>query len=182
MRTLNPNWLRTNPVDEQAQISSEVAIPDSVEDVQNNPDGTRPKVTIDMTAEFYMDILTTLSTLADSQEMLQQMAVESVADDLLANRGFTQEQLLDMSPDEFFEAAAPSAEWHDYEYSLGAKADDDREMAVELKVSAPSPIIGMQALVSMTQADRLQSLAIALCPTVEDDDEFADPNEVLVVD
>lgn len=65
MKTLDRRYLATHPAgNERAESLMHLTLPDGV-DVENNPDGTRPKVTLKATADTYGTLLAVLSELHD---------------------------------------------------------------------------------------------------------------------
>lgn len=181
MRTLDRTYLATHPAgDETATFSISMPVPASV-DVPDNPDGTRPKITLKATSDTYSNLLGILSYVHD----------EDVAENavLLVVHNVDEKEL---APYETIEDAAPFireavaeivSPFRTFTLELGLQAGDDEETFASgvLELTAPSMISAAQALKAMTKPRVLTELAISFCPETDDEDDYADSNEVLVV-
>lgn len=183
MRTLDRNYLAAHPAGaEPAKFSVTVDLPRSV-DVPNNPDGTRPKVTLDASSDTYGNLLGLLSYVHDEDihDNIMAILIENVDEAKLEEFGSIQEA----AP--FMRAAAAEivAPFRTFTLSLSLQTEVEgevvSEVSGELKLTAPSMISAAQALKSMTRPHVLTDIAISFCPETDDDDEYAGSNEVLVV-
>lgn len=174
MRTLDTQFLKENPPgEEQSKIKLSLDIPLSVE-VENNPDGTRPSVTLEASADRHSHALSALAELNNS-EYLEQLAVGMVEMhfDIDAETAAT---------GEFLELARKlEVPFPVHEFDLTLTLQDDSEAEVAIKVTAPSIQVAVVAMHKMTGRNSLVQVAIGLCPELDDDDDFGDPDEILMV-
>ena len=179
MRTLDRNYLAAHPAgDEPAVFTVSLTLPGSV-DVPNNPDGTRPQVSLKATSDTYGNLLGLLSYIHDEEVPDNVMAI------LLENVDEEKLEAFDS-----IEAAAPfmretAAEivtpFRTFTLSLALEADEVTLVSGVLELTAPDMVSAAKALKSMTRSHVLSDLAISFSPETDDDDEYADSNEVLVI-
>lgn len=183
MRTLDRNYLATHPAgDELATFNISLSLPASV-DVPNNPDGTRPQVSLKATSDTYGNLLGVLSYVHDMDinELVMAILLENVDEEKL--------EAFDSA-----EAAAPfmreaAAEivtpFRTFTLGLALEADGvDLLVGADLELTAPGMVSAAQALKSMTRPFVLSDLAISFSPETDDDeDDYSggSRNEVLVV-
>ncbi|ACL42298.1 hypothetical protein Achl_4347 (plasmid) [Pseudarthrobacter chlorophenolicus A6] len=183
MRTLDRNYLAAHPAgDEPAKFSVTIDIPSSME-VPNNPDGTRPRITVDAVSDTYANLLGLLSYVHDEEVHDNVMAIllENIDEEKLEGFGSLEEA----APVMRHAAAEIVTPFRTFTLSLSLQTEADDEVVSEvsgqLKLTAPNMISAAQALRSMTRPHVLTDIAISFCPETEDDDEYAGSNEVLVV-
>ncbi|HEX9225854.1 MAG TPA: hypothetical protein VF885_04240 [Arthrobacter sp.] len=183
MRTLDRNYLATHPAgDDLAAFNISLSIPASV-DVPNNPDGTRPQISLKATSDTYGNLLGVLSYVHDMDinELAMAILLENVDEEKL--------EAFDSA-----EAAAPfmreaAAEiitpFRTFTLGFALEADGvDLPVGADLELTGPSMVSAAQALKSMTRPFVLSDLAISFSPEIDDeDDDYSDGsrNEVLVV-
>lgn len=181
MRTLDRNYLATHPTgDEPAVFTVSLDLPESV-NVPNNPDGTRPQVTLKATSDTYGNLLGVLGYVHD----------EDMADNVFA---LVLENVDEEKLEAFdsMEAAAPFlretasevvSPFRTFKLPLALEAEGEEAVTVSavLELTAPDMISAAKALKSMTRPRILSELAISFSPETEDYDDYAGSNEVLVV-
>lgn len=184
MKTLDRHFLSSHPQDdEKADISLSVPVPGTLY-VPNNPDGTRPKITLQASGDTYLDILVVLSNIHDDESgaVLEALLADALTDE-------------EMERYETLEAAAPLVKERSQEivtpfrtfefgFNLTPNNPTDPDRGVDLKLTTPSIVAGMRAINSLTKSAALTNLAVSLCPTVSDDDDYWDEEEreeVLVI-
>lgn len=190
MRTLDKSYLNTHPVGvEKAQFQLSVSVRSNIE-IAPNPDGSRPKVFIDVVADTYMAALSVLTEMHDTQweSALTPMLLEIYSDEELA--AFNNEE----PAGEEFEAlkariseiATPSRVTT-FPVTMTEEYEDGSttESEVEITITYPSIEAALGAAVHLTSNRMLQTAAISFCPETDDydDDDWGhDCNEVLVRD
>mgnify|MGYP003407467069 FL=1 len=182
MRTLDRNYLATHPAgDKRAEFSISLGLPASV-DVPNNPDGTRPQVSLKASSDTYGNLLGVLSYVHDMEinELVMAILLENVAEEKF--------EVFDS-----YEAAAPFmreavaeivSPFRAFTLSLELEADGEPlPVSAVLELTAPSMVSATHALKSMTRPFVLSDLAISFSPETDDDDEeySGGRNDVLVV-
>lgn len=184
MRTLDRNYLAAHPAgDAPAEFTVSVDLPTSV-DVPNNPDGTRPKITLDATSDTYANLLGLLSYVHDEDvhDNVVALILENTDEEKLEAFGSLEEAAPFMR-ESAREIVTP---FRTFTLSLALQTEADGQVVSEidgqLKLTAPSIVTAAMALKSMTKPHVLTQLAISFSPeTDDDDDEYAGRNEVLVV-
>lgn len=185
MRTLDHNYLASHPVGDQlAEFEVSIPLPESV-DVPNNPDGTRPKITLKATSDTYGNLLGVLSYLHDED------ISENILALVLANVDEEEFEVFDSAeaaiPFMREAAAAIVTPFRTFTVEFALEADgEDMHVSAALELTAPSMLTAAQALKTMTKPNVLTELAISFSPETEDDDEYDEysghsRNEVLVV-
>lgn len=179
MRTLDRKYLAAHPAgDEPAVFTVSLDLPSSV-DVPNNPDGTRPQITLNATSDTYGNLLGLLSYVHDEDlnDNVMALLLENVDEEKLAEFGSVEEA----AP--FMRAAVSEivTPFRTFTMSLGLEADDVEVVSGVLKLTAPDMVSAVKALKSMTRPHVLTDIAISFCPETDDDDDYANGNEVLVV-
>jgi hypothetical protein len=176
MRTLDRNYLASNPTgDTKAEFAISLELPASV-DVANNPDGTRPHVSLKATSGTYGDLLGSLSFIHDMDlnELATAILLENVADEKLA------------SPETMREAASEVVTPF-RTFTLGIELESKEEgvsVDADLELTAPDMVTAARALKAMTRPQVLTELAISFSPETDDEyDEYDGDSrhEVLVV-
>lgn len=173
MRTLDSTYLKENPQgEEKSTVKLTLNLPEAVL-VADNPDGTRPSVSLEATGDRHIHVLTGLDQLNDKR-MLMNLAVEMTYLHFdLEEADATNEMVTSLA--QKLETPFPK-----HVFALDLKMDDGEETEVQFEVTAPSIQTAILAMERMTQSHSLTQAAISLCPTLEGDDESADANEVLV--
>lgn len=182
MRTFDRQYLATHPLgDEKAEFTLSANVPDSA-GVPLNADGSKPQVTLKVTADTYQSALTLLIQLhGDHQELVgtwlsQQLSVRQYRKAVkMADRG---------EKPAFVQEAADRihTKFLTFETSAVFKTEEDgvmKEHTVDLAITAPSVTVGMKGFVSLTRPHNLNELAITFCPELEGD-EYGSANEVMV--
>jgi hypothetical protein len=182
MRTLDRNYLATHPKgDEKATLTLELSIPASI-DIPNNPDGTRPAVTLKATGGTYLQLAQALSGINEDEgtDLLNELVLQVLREDDI-------DEMTDMAD----EAAARiiNACFHEVvvpfrTFTVGMTMEStgsfgETEVDFVFEITAPSLAIAHPALVSMTRPGNLSQILVGWCPETEDDEEYG--NEVLVV-
>lgn len=181
MRTLDRDYLAVHPAgDEPAEFTVSIPVPASI-DVPNNADGTRPQVTLNATSDTYGNLLGILGYAhdVDVAENVLVLAVEN-ADESKMGLYETIEEAAPFIREFAAEIITP---FRTFTLTLELQAGDDEDSLVRgvLAITAPSVISAAQALKVMTKPHVLTQLAISFSPETDDDDDYADSNEVLVV-
>lgn len=181
MRTLDRKYLASHPAgDELATFNVSLSLPTSV-DVPNNPDGTRPQVSLKATSDTYGNLLGVLSYVHDMEisELIMGILLDNVAEEKL--------EAFDSA-----EAAAPFMReaateivtpFRTLSLGLALEADGvDLPVSADLELTAPSMVSAAQALKSMTRPFILSDLAISFSPETDDDEDgYSGENHVLVM-
>lgn len=182
MRTFDRQYLATHPLgDEKAEFTLSVNVPDSA-GVPLNPDGSKPQVTLKVTADTYQSALTLLVQMhEDHQELVgtwlgQQLSVRQYRKAIkMADRG---------EKPAFVQEAADKihAKFLTFETSVAFTTEEDgvdTEHTVDLAITAPSVTVGMKGFIALTRPHSLNELAITFCPELEGE-EYGYANEVMV--
>lgn len=178
VKTLDRNYLATHPSgDEKADIELSAAVPEKM-GLDLNPDGSRPQITIKVTGETYMSVLSVLDSLHDDPNPL----LAGLMNELLTEEemeGFDSlEQAGPLLKERFAEVTVP---FKTFTVELEADGDD-----FTIAVTAPSAKVGAEAFHYLTSPRLLQNTAIAICPEIDDEGYYDDEddysgNEVLVI-
>lgn len=180
MRTLDRNYLANHPAgDEQAVFTVHLTLPESV-DVPNNPDGTRPQVTLKATSDTYGNLLSLLSYVHDEDlnDNVMALLLENIDEKKLEEFASIDEAAPFMR-DAVSEIVTP---FRTFKLSLELEADEVAVVSGVLELTAPDMVSAAKALKSMTRPHVLSDLAISFSPETDDyDDDYAGSNEVLVV-
>lgn len=182
MRTLDREYLATHPEgDEKANFKLIVNVPSRLE-VKNNPDGTRPSITVDVTADNY---LTALTLLTEMHGKTDDLMLGWLSDQLTDEQQAVIEQLPDDSgPVPFLNEVVDKIHDPFLTISTGVEAVvvvNGKEVTQEMTViiTAPSISSGVQGFEFLTSPRMLMSTAVTFSPVVEDD-EYGYENEILV--
>lgn len=173
VKTLDKTYLATHPEgDEKADITLSAAVPEKI-GLDLNPDGSRPRITINVTGETYMSVLEVLTVLHDDPEpLLGGLFVELLTE-------------AEMAAFESLEAAAPLFNEKFTEVAVPFKTFtvllEAGEEEVSIAITAPNAKTGVQALHYLTSPKMLTNTAIAMCPELDDDEYGYSGNEVLVM-
>ncbi|MBG0738736.1 hypothetical protein IV500_04795 [Paeniglutamicibacter antarcticus] len=181
MRSLDRNYLSTHTSgSEKAVVSLSVAVPTGV-DVPANPDGTRPRITLNATGVTYTLVLAALQHLhEDGDGLLQELIADVVTDEDL--EAFSSlEEAAPLLTERVHAVTSPfrTFEWS-AELTLESADGRQEESSVDFELISPSLGVGVPATVAMTTPQMLTNVAISFSPKVEDDDDY-ERNEVLVV-
>lgn len=184
MRTLDRKFLAANPAgDEKAVISLSVPVPTSVE-VPANPDGTRPRITLKATGDTYSLVLASLQHLHedDGDALFEALIFDVVTEEEM--EAFTSmEEAAPLLAERVHAVSAPfrTFAWNAAMILEGANGEE-KESSVDFELISPSLGVGIPAITALTKPQTLTNVAISFSPVVDDeDDEYADSNEVLVV-
>lgn len=180
MRTLDRKYLATHPIgDEPAVFEVRIEVSKSV-DVPNNPDGSRPQVTLKATSDTYGNLLGILGYMhgVDTGQNIVMLAIENADESRMAEF----EHIVDAGPYLRELAAEIVTPFRTFTQTLELQAGDDENSLVtaSLEITAPSITHAGMALKSMTAPRVLNELAISFSPEIPDDEDFAS-NDVLVV-
>lgn len=173
VKTLDRNYLATHPAgEERAELTLSHPVPGRI-DVPENPDGTRPKVSLSVTGDTYRQVLATLTALhEDGGEELLGLLLEDVVTDEELDRFESMDDAAPLLRERVQQVVVP---FRTFKAAAQLPAG-----IVQIAITAPSLQVAVEASVGMTSPRTLTNLAIGLCPTVEDEDDWAE-NEVLVV-
>jgi hypothetical protein len=185
MKTLDHDYLASHPAGDQlAEFNVSIPLPESV-DVPNNPDGTRPKVSMKATSDTYGNLLGALSYIHDEDVSANILAL------VLANVDEEKFEAFENAEDAipFMREAAAEivTPFRTFSVEFTLEADgEETPVSVALELTAPNMVTAAQALTTMTKPRVLTELAISISPETEDDDEYDEyagdsRNEVLVV-
>lgn len=180
MRTLDRKYLATHPVgDEPAVFEVSIEVPESM-DLPNNPDGTRPQVTLKATSDTYGNLLGLLGYVhgVDVGQNIVMLVIENADERKMAEY----ETVLAAAPYLREAAAEVVTPFRTFTQTLELQTSDgeDSMVTATLEITAPSITHAGLALKSMTRPHVLNELAISFSPETQDDEDFAD-NHVLVV-
>ncbi|QOD05971.1 hypothetical protein [Pseudarthrobacter sp. BIM B-2242] len=180
MRTLDRKYLATHPAGEEpAVFEVSIDLPASV-DVPNNPDGTRPQVTLKATSDTYANLLGILGYVhgVEVGQNIVMLVVENADERKMAKY----ETVLAAAPYLREAAAEMVTPFRTFTQTLELQTSEDENSMVtaSLEITAPSITHAGLALKSMTRPHVLNELAISFSPETQDDDDLAD-NHVLVV-
>lgn len=180
MRTLDRKYLATHPAGEEpAVFEVSIDLPASV-DVPNNPDGTRPQVTLKATSDTYGNLLGILGYVhgVEVGQNIVMLVVENADERKMAEY----DSVLAAAPYLREAAAEIVTPFRTFIQTLELQTsnDEDSMITASLEITAPSITHAGLALKSMTRPHVLNELAISFSPETHDDDDFAD-NHVLVV-
>ena len=172
VKTLDRNYLATHPAgDEKADIELSAAVPENM-GLDLNPDGSRPQITIKVTGETYLGVLTLLDSLHDDSNPL----LMGLMNDLLTEEELeafdSLEQAGPLLKERFAEVTVP---FKTFAVELDADGED-----YTIAITAPTAKVGAEAFHYLTSPRLLQNTAIAMCPEIDDEDGFGN-NEVLVM-
>lgn len=180
MRTLDRNYLAAHPAgDEPAIFEVSIEVPESV-DVPNNPDGTRPQVSLKATSDTYGNLLGILHYMhgVDTGQNIVMLTIENADEDKMAEF----ETIMDAAPYLREAAAEIVTPFRTFTQTLELQASEDENSMVTapLEITAPSITHAGLALKSMTRPHVLNEPAISFSPEIQDDEDFPS-NDVLVV-
>ncbi|MCC3299408.1 hypothetical protein [Arthrobacter caoxuetaonis] len=184
MRTLDREYLATHPEgDEKANFKLTVNVPSSL-DVKDNPDGTRPSITVDVTAETY---LVAISLLSEMHGKADELMIGWLGEQLTEEEHKILEQLTEESePVPFLKEAVEKIHEPFLTFTTGVEAVlivDGKEVTkdVDVTITAPSVSSGVSAFEHLTSPRMLMSVAVSFSPEEEDDEfGYGSANEILV--
>lgn len=185
MRTLDRDYLASHPAgDELAEFNVSIPVPASF-DVPDNPDGTRPQISMKATSDTYGNLLGILSYVHDEEVAENILALVLANVDEAKLEAFA--SIEEAAPFIRESAAEVVSPFRTFSLSLALEADgeDSPEVTAVLELTAPSMTSAAKALQAMTKPRVLTELAISFSPETDDDeyDEYSGDsrNEVLVV-
>ncbi|WP_354214655.1 hypothetical protein [Arthrobacter sp. UYCo732] len=179
MRTLDRNYLAAHPTGEEpAVFTLNLTLPESI-DVPNNPDGTRPQVTLKATSDTYGNLLGLLGYIHDEEvhDNVWAILLENI-DEAKLEAFDTLEGAAPFMREAASEVVTP---FRTFTLSLALEAEELSVVSGVLELTAPDMVSAAKALKSMTRPHVLSELAISFSPETEDYDDYAGGNEVLVV-
>lgn len=182
MKTLDPTHLSTHPEgDEQAVMTLSVPVPDWSE-VPLNADGSVPSVTLTATGDTYMDVLRALTEVHDQdpEDMLYELLGTVITEaELAALSG--PEEATELMQVRASEVVVPFRTFElTLDMSVQGPTGENVQRDIGLKITAPSIVTGVRAVLFLTKPRTLQQLAIAHCPAVTDERDEEDKTVLLV--
>lgn len=183
MRTLDRKYLAANPAgDEKAVISLSVPVPTGVE-VPDNPDGTRPRITLKATGDTYGLVLAALGHLHedDGDELFEALIYDVVTEEEIAAFS-SMEEAAPLLNERVHAVSAPfrTFVWNAALILEGADGQQS-ETSVDFELITPSLGVGIPAITALTKPQTLTNVAISFSPVIDDEDDDYASNEVLVV-
>lgn len=172
MKTLDRAYLATHPAgDEKAEITLSHPVPARIE-VPTNPDGTRPQVSLRVSADSYLQVLTVLTALHEGggEELLATLLDEVVTEEELDRFG----TLDDLGP--FLRERVQQVVTPFRTFSVTAEMPDG---VATIAITSPTLELAAEASVEMTGPRVLTNITISLSPVIDDED--CSDDEVLVV-
>lgn len=183
MRTLDRKYLAANPAgDEKAVISLSVPVPTGVE-VPDNPDGTRPRITLKATGDTYGLVLAALEHLHEDEgdELFEALIYDVVTEEEIAAFS-SMEEAAPLLNERVHAVSAPfrTFAWNAALILEGAGGQQS-ETSVGFELITPSLGVGIPAITALTKPQTLTNVAISFSPVIDGEDDDYASNEVLVV-
>jgi hypothetical protein len=180
---LDRKYLAANPEgDEKAVISLSVPVPTAVE-VPDNPDGTRPRITLKATGDTYGLVLAALEHLHDDdgEELFEALIYDVVTEEEIAAFNSMEEAAPLLNE----RVHAVSSPFQTFAWNAGmileGASGAQTETSVDFELITPSLGVGIPAITAMTKPQTLTNVAITFSPVIDDEDDEYASNEVLVV-
>lgn len=163
------------------KIKLQSEVPTKYTDIPNNPDGTRPSVTIDVDSSSALHSLQALSLLRDEQleEVLSSTMMEHLShspewveifaeseDDSETNLTEYEEKALMKAMDETF----VKVHYPEFSFEVSLLSEDEKDVDVKISLMGPSYLTIYEGFMNSTENQKLGRVAAAFMPSANSDD------------